>query len=131
VLSFQAATTHDLILPRDSRHTRNLHVNIQPLQSSTEPIQALVVLSDITGFRQIEQTVTRLDRLATIGTLSASMAHEIKNALVAGGADRRQVRDWVASVGRGRAAYEGVTGTIRFDEHGDPVKRVPVGTVGE
>jgi two-component system NtrC family sensor kinase len=34
--------------------------------------------------RAVEPLLRRLDRLATIGTLSASMAHEIKNALVAG-----------------------------------------------
>jgi len=84
VLTAQAnSSTQDLSLPRDARHTRNLHVNVNPLHSNTESLQALVVLSDITGLRQIEQTVIRLDRLATIGTLSASMAHEIKNALVA------------------------------------------------
>lgn len=77
-----AAVTYDLVLPHGGRFTRNLHVNVSPLQN-TDPLQALVVLNDITGFRQLEQTVTRLDRLATIGTLSASMAHEIKNALVA------------------------------------------------
>ena len=77
------ATTHDLVLPRDGWHSRNVHVTVQSLASNDGSLQALVTLSDITGFRQIEQTVTRLDRLATIGTLSASMAHEIKNALVA------------------------------------------------
>jgi signal transduction histidine kinase len=82
-LTAQTTTTHDLILPRDGRYLRNLHVNVSPIHISAAPLQALVVLSDITGFRQIEQTVSRLDRLATIGTLSASMAHEVKNALVA------------------------------------------------
>jgi signal transduction histidine kinase len=43
----------------------------------------LISLTDITGFSRLQQGVERLDRLATIGTLSASMAHEIKNALVA------------------------------------------------
>jgi len=32
---------------------------------------------------EMEQNLRRLDRLASVGTLSASMAHEIKNALVA------------------------------------------------
>jgi two-component system sensor histidine kinase HydH len=76
-------TTPDLALPASGRPTRTLHVKAQPVQSTPGAIQVLVILSDISGFRQIEQTVTRLDRLATIGTLSASMAHEIKNALVA------------------------------------------------
>jgi len=46
--------------------------------------QAIVVVNDLTSVRQLEENIRRLDRLASIGTLSASMAHEIKNALVAG-----------------------------------------------
>jgi len=37
------------------------------------------------------------------------------------GPDRVRVRDWVASVGRGRPAHAGITGDIRFDERGDAV----------
>jgi two-component system sensor histidine kinase HydH len=43
-----------------------------------------LVLRDLTPLRNIERKVWRLDRLASVGTLSASMAHEIKNAMVAG-----------------------------------------------
>jgi signal transduction histidine kinase len=42
----------------------------------------LVVFSDVSSIRKLEHHLQRLDRLASIGTLSASMAHEIKNALV-------------------------------------------------
>lgn len=65
------------------------------------------------------------------GALAYDAAMLIGRAVHDGGAERRHVRDWVASVGRGRPAFEGVTGTIRFDEHGDPVKRVRVGMVGD
>lgn len=66
------------------------------------------------------------------GALSYDAAMLIGRAVHEAGADRRRVRDWIASVGREREPYEGVTGRIRFDEHGDPIeKRVPVGTVGE
>ncbi|HEX5221798.1 MAG TPA: ATP-binding protein [Verrucomicrobiae bacterium] len=76
-------TTQELVVTRDDCHNRSIQVSVLPVPSDHSNHQLLVVLSDITGFRQIEQAVTRLDRLATIGTLSASMAHEIKNALVA------------------------------------------------
>jgi len=79
----ESIATQDLLLPRDGRQNRDVHVTVRSLPADAGSFQALITLSDITGFRQIEQTVTRLDRLATIGTLSASMAHEIKNALVA------------------------------------------------
>jgi len=42
-----------------------------------------LVLNDLSAARVFEQTLNRLDRLASIGTLSAGMAHEIKNAMVA------------------------------------------------
>lgn len=41
------------------------------------------VLHDLTGVRAYGGTLRRLERLASIGTLSAGMAHEIKNAMVA------------------------------------------------
>ena len=43
---------------------------------------ALVVFSDTTRVKELEFQVRRHDRLASIGTLSAGMAHEIKNPLV-------------------------------------------------
>ena len=43
----------------------------------------IVTLNDITPARHLEQNLRQMDRLASIGTLSASMAHEVKNALVA------------------------------------------------
>lgn len=43
---------------------------------------ALVVLTDITALKRLEQQIRRSDRLASLGTLSAGMAHEIKNPLV-------------------------------------------------
>jgi two-component system sensor histidine kinase HydH len=43
---------------------------------------ALLVFSDLTTIKKLENQVRRTDRLASIGTLSAGMAHEIKNPLV-------------------------------------------------
>jgi nitrogen-specific signal transduction histidine kinase len=47
-----------------------------------EMLGALVVLTDITVLKRLELQIRRSDRLASIGTLSAGMAHEIKNPLV-------------------------------------------------
>jgi len=44
---------------------------------------ALLLFHDVSSAKKLELNVRRLDRLANIGTLSASAAHEIKNALVA------------------------------------------------
>jgi signal transduction histidine kinase len=51
--------------------------------STREPLLVLV-LSNTAPLRPIEQSLWQLDRLSSLGTLSASMAHEIRNALVAG-----------------------------------------------
>ena len=61
-----------------------LAVSAVPLQPAKKNSGVALVVRDLTGARRLEHDMQRLDRLATIGTLSASMAHEIKNALVAG-----------------------------------------------
>ncbi|HYR22540.1 MAG TPA: ATP-binding protein [Chthoniobacterales bacterium] len=43
---------------------------------------ALMVLTDVTAIKRLETQIRRSDRLASLGTLSAGMAHEIKNPLV-------------------------------------------------
>jgi PAS domain S-box-containing protein len=47
-----------------------------------QALGALMVLTDITALKRLELQIRRSDRLASLGTLSAGMAHEIKNPLV-------------------------------------------------
>jgi PAS domain S-box-containing protein len=47
-----------------------------------EMLGAMMVLTDITALKRLESQIRRSDRLASLGTLSAGMAHEIKNPLV-------------------------------------------------
>ncbi|MEP7077695.1 MAG: ATP-binding protein, partial [Chthoniobacterales bacterium] len=49
---------------------------------SGQLLGALMVLTDITALKRLELQIRRSDRLASLGTLSAGMAHEIKNPLV-------------------------------------------------
>jgi branched-chain amino acid transport system substrate-binding protein len=58
--------------------------------------------------------------------LSYDAAMLIGRATHAVGGDRRRIRDWVAEVGRGAPAHSGVTGLIRFDEHGDAINKVVI-----
>jgi two-component system nitrogen regulation sensor histidine kinase GlnL len=43
---------------------------------------ALLVVQDTSAIRKLEEQIRRSDRLASIGTMAAGMAHEIKNPLV-------------------------------------------------
>jgi PAS domain S-box-containing protein len=43
---------------------------------------AMALIFDLTQVKRLEQNVQRADRLSSIGTLAAGMAHEIKNPLV-------------------------------------------------
>ncbi|MBT3194307.1 MAG: PAS domain-containing protein [Verrucomicrobia bacterium] len=76
---------------------RNRDVRIRLSESETVPIQmgssvfhghegavsgALLVFSDLSLVKKLETQVRRTAHLASVGTLSAGMAHEIKNPLV-------------------------------------------------
>jgi signal transduction histidine kinase len=60
-----------------------VRVNVIRLATTHRHPIAIAVLNDVTSARRLEFDIGRLDRLANIGVLSASIAHEIKNALVA------------------------------------------------
>jgi len=47
-----------------------------------DPLGALLAFNDMTVLKKMEEQIRRTDRLSSIGTLSAGMAHEIKNPLV-------------------------------------------------
>ncbi len=60
-----------------------LRVSGFPLRGSGQETQIVLTLQDDSALQRIDENLDRLDRLANIGTLSAGMAHEIKNAFVA------------------------------------------------
>jgi len=50
---------------------------------SGKVLSALLIFADQSRVKKLQEQVRRSDRLASVGTLSAGMAHEIKNPLVA------------------------------------------------
>jgi signal transduction histidine kinase len=76
----------DRFLELESGNTgrRALRISAFPLQPDRKNSAVVLVLNDLTSARRLEASLDQLDRLANIGTLAAAMAHEIKNALVAG-----------------------------------------------
>jgi signal transduction histidine kinase len=80
----RAVAEHHLQL-RDKKHGEiTLQVAATPTYGSRGGGDGVVVvLNDISSVRKWESNIRRLDRLHSVGTLSASMAHEVKNAFVA------------------------------------------------
>jgi signal transduction histidine kinase len=67
-----------LMLPTEGPDAAPIHAQILPHQGTI-----FVFLHDLAPIRKIESDTSRHIRLASIGSITASMAHEIKNALVA------------------------------------------------
>jgi signal transduction histidine kinase len=84
LVSGKAPADRQVTIRAGNREAVTFHASAVPLQAGRKNSGVVLVLHDLTPARQIEQHVRQLDRLASIGTLAASMAHEIKNALVAG-----------------------------------------------
>jgi two-component system, NtrC family, sensor histidine kinase HydH len=74
----------ELELPSRNGAPLALRVNALLVPAADPPAGVVLVLNNLTPARQFEPHLAQLDRLANAGTLAASMAHEIKNALVAG-----------------------------------------------
>ncbi|HET8910869.1 MAG TPA: ATP-binding protein [Ktedonobacteraceae bacterium] len=63
-------------------HDLFLDLSLVPLRDDHgQPVGTLVTVTDITAMRRLEQEKQRLDRLASLGEMSASVAHEVRNPL--------------------------------------------------
>jgi len=59
-------------------------VSVFPANSRKNDSSVVIVVQDLTSERMFEQSLRHNERLASLGMLSAGMAHEIKNTLVVG-----------------------------------------------
>jgi signal transduction histidine kinase len=80
--SGQAVTNLEVLLKPSRRGVMTLRASILPVKTRAQSL-IVVVLNNLTSAPVFEQNMRRLDRLASLGTLSASLAHEIKNGMVA------------------------------------------------
>jgi two-component system nitrogen regulation sensor histidine kinase GlnL len=73
---------HENIVVRNTGKITPVAVTCYPLVlASGENIGAILTLKDITYIRELEAAVRQADRLSTLGTLAAGLAHEVKNPL--------------------------------------------------
>lgn len=70
-------------IERPDSRSHSLRLTALPLNNAEQNGLTAVLIQDLSIARRIEDDLRQLDRLASVGTLTAEMAHEIKNALVA------------------------------------------------
>jgi len=80
--SGQTVTDREVLLHAKSVNAAALSVTAMPVRSGPAAAGVVLLFRDISSADRLQQEMGRLGHLANIGTLSASMAHEIKNALV-------------------------------------------------
>jgi two-component system, NtrC family, sensor histidine kinase HydH len=84
MLNGEAVRERQMILTFPTEGDLTVRVSTTPMRDAQgKCVGAIAVLNNITSARRLDEKLQRIDRLASIGTLAASMAHEVKNAMVA------------------------------------------------
>ncbi len=74
---------HQLSLQLPGRPQRILQIRLGPLLAGKAVIGKVVIIEDQTTIKQIERKMLESEKWAVLGRLAASVAHEIRNPLVA------------------------------------------------
>jgi len=73
---------HENIVICKGAHPTPVSATTSPLMlANGERIGTILLLRDLTNIRELEEAVRTADRLSSLGTLAAGLAHEIKNPL--------------------------------------------------
>lgn len=73
---------HENIVLYRSGHPTPVSATTSPLMlAGGERVGTILLLRDLTNIRELEEAVRTADRLSSLGTLAAGLAHEIKNPL--------------------------------------------------
>jgi signal transduction histidine kinase len=78
----KSATETEFFTKADVKH-KSLRVTALPLQRGQLAPVVAILIQDISLAQRLEADIRQLDRLASVGTLAAEMAHEVRNAFVA------------------------------------------------
>lgn len=81
--SGESVSSRQLLLPNPGGNPVAACVSTTSIRARGKMAGAIAVVNDVTPAGRLDQNLRKLDRLASIGMLSASMAHEVKNAMVA------------------------------------------------
>jgi two-component system sensor histidine kinase HydH len=84
LLTGRAIIDRQITFPANNPRGCDVRVSTSVARTSAGTISGVVALMhDVSSVQRFEEGMRQFDRLASIGTLAASMAHEIKNALQA------------------------------------------------
>lgn len=122
--SGKPTATRQISVPSRGGEAR-LFVNAVPLQAASGSPGVVLTVHALSSTNPFQQQIRQLDRLANAGTLAAGMAHEIKNALVAGRTfldlllEKNSDSDLVQIVRRETARIDAIVGRmLRFSGSG-------------
>jgi two-component system, cell cycle sensor histidine kinase and response regulator CckA len=79
--SRQSLVVHEAQLKGPTGPTRTVSNSVSPVIDDGELLGAVMVFRDVTEEKRLEKRVELADRLASLGTMAASVAHEINNPL--------------------------------------------------
>ncbi len=83
VLTAGPPPTKEISFQEEGGAVKTITVGAAPLMDADGRLAgAIAVITDVTDLKLLEAEVRRVERLATVGTLAAGIAHEIKNPLV-------------------------------------------------
>jgi PAS domain S-box-containing protein len=77
----QAAPSVASLVSRDGREERMIDLAAAPILNADTLLGAVVVFRDVTEQRRMQEQLAVTDRLTSLGTMAASMGHEINNPL--------------------------------------------------
>ncbi|MBF0543240.1 MAG: HAMP domain-containing protein [Candidatus Riflebacteria bacterium] len=73
----------ELALHFSEKDVSVVQVRVNPLKADDSVIGAVLILDDITSFKKMERHLFDVEKWVSLGRLAASIAHEIRNPLVA------------------------------------------------
>lgn len=79
-LSEQHSINEELRLKTKMNKELWVHINISPiLNYELNPVSYILIMSDITQQRKIEEELRQIEKMAALGKLSSGLAHELNN----------------------------------------------------
>ena len=73
--------TKKLNIQTKSRKKKKINISASPITDDDRMVGAVIIFSDITRIEELEEENRRKEKLAVIGQMAASIAHDIKNPL--------------------------------------------------